>query len=109
MIENKLWGTSEEISNNFFKIKIEENGYSSMHCHEKKYNLFYIESGYLTIEFKDKPNLILCPGSSLTIEPNVFHRFRANTKVTAYELYWENNDSLNPKLDIIRLDEGGIK
>jgi len=108
MIEKKLWGTSEEISNNFYKICIEKNGFSSMHCHEKKYNLFYIESGYLTIKFQDKPEIILCPGQKLTIEPGVYHRFFANTPVEAYELYWETPDT-SSKSDIIRLDEGGIR
>ena len=117
MIENKKWGTSEEITNNFFRINIEKGGYSSMHCHLKKYNLFYVETGFLDVEVelcfsreREGSKIVtyeLAPGDKLTIDPEVYHRFRAKTDVIAYELYWELSDP-SQKTDIVRRDEGGI-
>ena len=78
-----------------------------MHCHLKKYNLFYVESGELLIEFRNKESVLLNSNKKLIIEPKVWHRFRALTEVVAYELYWENPDT-SEKSDIVRLDQGGI-
>lgn len=107
MKEDKLWGVSEEIASNFFRISVEKGGFSSMHYHLKKYNLFYVESGHLRIEFKDRVSQILTSKDKLIIPPGVWHRFQALTEVVAYELYWETPDQ-STKEDIIREDQGGI-
>lgn len=111
MLHAKVWGTTEEIFDNgsveIHRIYVKKGGYCSKHKHQYKYNNFYIESGSLEISiFRD--NLIdsttLSGAESTSIEPNVYHMFRAIEDTVAYEIYYTELK----KDDIIRENVGGF-
>lgn len=119
----KAWGTNFPVFHNAnFELHhafIEPGGYSSCHCHQNKYNLFYTVKGELYIHFyRAEPTLsnisdiahtvILEVGERLIVPPKVWHRFYApenGSGVDLIEAYW--NSDVNQD-DIVRKDIGGI-
>jgi len=113
-VTDKLWGKTRCIQfGNHIEIwhaSIRKGGYSSKHCHTKKFNDFYVVSGELEVEFyltKDAAVpykiALLKAGQRLTTDLNEWHRFRALTDVELIENYWNTIDPT----DIERHDEGG--
>ena len=53
MIAGKVWGTTELIEANgaleFHRIEMNKGGVCSKHCHEFKWNGFYVEEGQMLI------------------------------------------------------------
>lgn len=107
---SKVWGTTELIfkKNNVevHRIEVNKGGYCSKHCHEYKYNEFYVESGKLEIsvfdgEFIDET--VLCDGESTSVAPLKYHKFEAKEDTIAYEIYYVELSSD----DIIREIPGG--
>jgi mannose-6-phosphate isomerase-like protein (cupin superfamily) len=81
-VVQKTWGTEEHIYNmsHCVKImKIKPRHQVSTHWHSKKSETFSIISGLLYVETRTRdgePRLVLLnPGDSITIEPNVPHTF----------------------------------
>ena len=113
--EKKVWGKTRciHLSNEtlIFHASIERGGYCSRHYHKTRVNDFYVVRGVLTVViYTDEPTgsetrLTLLAGDKLTIPPNVWHRFEANTgDVELIETYWLMG--IDPS-DIVRHDEGG--
>lgn len=118
----KAWGTNFPIFNNAnFELHhafIEPGGYSSCHCHQNKYNLFYAVRGELYVHFyRSDPTdgiseiahtSVLEVGERLIVPPKVWHRFYApetGNGVDLIEVYWNSGVDLD---DVIRKDTGGI-
>lgn len=94
MKQGKVWGETEEIFNNGIvsvnHLKIKKGGHCSEHRHAAKSNLFFVVSGNLAIEIwrgDAKDETVLWQGEMTTIEPGVYHRFRALTDVECFEIY----------------------
>ena len=113
MIQGKVWGQTEKIfaRNNVQVHRIEgvAGGYCSKHLHERKHNLFYVDSGRLKIEIWPvagaRPDVThLASGESCSVPPGVQHRFTVIESCVAYEIYWV--ELVDP--DIVREDHGGI-
>lgn len=108
----KVWGSTQQI---FFKNNVEmhrleakKGGYCSKHCHEHKYNLFYVESGLLKVTiWKNDYDLIdvttLNPGDATAIPPGEYHMFEALEDTICYEIYWVDLS----ESDIVRENHGG--
>jgi len=104
----KKWGTTELIfeKNNteVHRIVGKLNGKSSMHKHESKWSMFYVEKGKVKISVeKNDYNLtditILETGESTVLKPNEFHMFEIlEDQTVCYEIYWTQ---LDPN-DIVR-------
>jgi len=114
MITGKSWGQTELIFQNdimeVHRIEIKEGGYCSLHKHDMKWNMFYVEKGLLRIEIhKNDYKLIdkttLATGQKTTVKPGEWHKFHAINDTVAYEIYYTG--SLSD--DIIRKDHGGVK
>lgn len=92
-------------------LEIEAGGFSSKHCHQTKFNEFFLVSGRMLIHFyKSRSDAtsrtqLLLPGSKLIVPPNIWHRFEAPERCVLIETYW--SETLNPE-DIVRVDQGGI-
>ena len=112
MKQTKIWGTTQEIwtGNNveFHRIDIATNGFCSKHCHDYKFNMFFVEQGELWVdvwETADEVNrTIIKTGESTIIEPKKYHKFIAPIPTVAYEIYWVKLF----KEDIIRETWGGV-
>ena len=113
MKSGKSWGVSELIFNNdvmeVHRIAVLSGGYCSLHKHDMKWNMFYVEDGEIIIEVsKNDYDLVdktlLKSGQKTTVKPGEYHRFRALKDTIAYEIYYTGSLSE----DIIRKDHGGI-
>jgi len=108
--QGKIWGETEEIFNNGIvsvnHLKIKKGGHCSEHRHSKKSNIFFVISGNLVIEIWRgvSDETVVWPGESTTIEPGVYHKFRALTDVECLEIYEVRFDGE----DIERRTVGGI-
>ena len=113
-INGKIWGETSKIfsKNNIeiFRIHGKAAGKSSMHMHEHKYSMFFVEKGKIkvTIE-KNDYDLIditeLGTHQSMIIRPKEYHCFEViDDNSICYEIYWTE---LNTN-DIIRKDCGSI-
>jgi mannose-6-phosphate isomerase-like protein (cupin superfamily) len=109
----KVWGETGEIFNNGIvsinHLKIKKGGYCSEHYHQKKSNTFFVVIGNLAIKIWKEGGLadetVIWPGESTTVEPGVYHQFRALTDVECLEIYEvELKDN-----DIFRRTHGGRK
>ena len=103
----KVWGETVHFfsKNNvsIHRLEIKGDSFCSKHCHEYKYNLFYVESGHLTVKvWKNDYDLvdetILGPGEYTKVKPGVQHQFECLEDAVAYELYWAEF----PEKDIVR-------
>jgi quercetin dioxygenase-like cupin family protein len=112
-IQGKIWGTTSEIFNKnnveVHRIEAKKGGYSSIHKHEHKYNMFFVETGMLKIEiWKNDYDLLdtldISAGHATIVMPGEYHRFTAERDTIAYEFYWTELSSK----DIVRKDCGGI-
>jgi mannose-6-phosphate isomerase-like protein (cupin superfamily) len=117
---NKAWGLNFAVfQNSNFEVHhayIKSGGYSSCHCHNHKYNLFYVLSGKLLVHFYRNEEtasnnhiahtVALGYGERLIVPPKVWHRFQSvdDMDVDLIEAYWA--ESVDPS-DIVRKDIGG--
>lgn len=108
----KIWGVTSELFNKnnveVHRIEAKKNGYSSVHKHEHKHNMFFVENGCLKIDiWKNDYDLVdsieLSDGESTTVKPGEFHKFTAIEDTTAYEIYWVEISGN----DIVRKNCGG--
>ena len=108
--QGKIWGETEGIFNNGIvsvnHLKIKKGGHCSEHRHSKKSNIFFVISGNLVSEIWRgvSDETVVWPGESTTIEPGVYHKFRALTDVECLEIYEVRFDGE----DIERRTVGGI-
>lgn len=111
--QGKIWGHTSEIFNKnnveVHRIVGDANTHCSKHKHEHKFNMFFVESGSMTVKrWKNDYDLvdttILDDGQSCVVPPGEFHQFFVKDSCVAYEFYWVE---ISPK-DIIRESVGGI-
>jgi len=111
--QGKVWGHTSEIFNKnnveVHRIVSNANSHCSKHKHEHKFNMFFVESGSMTVKrWKNDYDLvdttILDAGQSCIVPPGEFHQFLAKDGCVAYEIYWVEIDSK----DIVRESVGGI-
>jgi len=111
--QGKNWGYTTEYFRNAMvsahHLEIRKGGYCSEHCHEHKYNMFYIVSGQLELtiwrDAKMKDVTIIGEGQSTAVPPGFWHKFRAITSVHCIEMY----QVLLNEPDIQRRTEGGLE
>ncbi len=95
MRQGKIWGFTTEIFRNALfsahHIEVNEGGFCSEHCHEHKYNQFYVISGVLELiiwrDKKTKDVTVIEAGQSTAISPGFYHKFKGLTKCEAIEIY----------------------
>ena len=101
MIAGKVWGKTALIEANgaleFHRIQMNKGGVCSKHCHEFKWNGFYVESGRLLIkvwqrDYELVDETILGPGDFTQVKPNEYHQFIGLEDGVAFELYWAEFD-----------------
>ena len=115
--EEKVWGkvqhvfASEDAALSCLEVK---KGFRcSKHHHEDRYNMFAVQSGCIVVEkwgvFEGNSynTIILRPGDSCTVPPDVLHRFSVLTSGKLIELYWPRPQAAVRRDDIVREDVGG--
>jgi len=113
-ISGKIWGeTSKLFSKNnveVFRITGKESGKSSLHKHNAKWSMFFVESGLLKVvreknDYELIDETILKPHQSTIIPPGEFHQFIViSDNTVAFEFYWTEID----QNDIDRKNCGSI-
>ena len=110
--QGKVWGYTSELFNKnnveVHRISANSNSHCSKHCHEHKYNMFFVEKGKMTIKrWKNDYDLVditeLEEGQTCVVPPGEYHQFLVKEYCIAYEFYWVE---VNPK-DIVRESVGG--
>lgn len=95
MKSGKFWGTTEEIFNNgivaIYLLKIKKGGFSSVHKHCYKSNLFHVLKGNLKLSVWSQENesddTVLWEGDMTEVPPHVYHQFKGLTEVECLEIY----------------------
>jgi mannose-6-phosphate isomerase-like protein (cupin superfamily) len=111
--KGKIWGKTTLLLQTpqieIHRISILPNSACSLHCHEHKWNAFYVMAGEMAIEVhKNDYNLIdlteLKKEEFTTVPPNEYHRFlTGESGAEALEIYYL--EGINPN-DIIRKNVG---
>jgi mannose-6-phosphate isomerase-like protein (cupin superfamily) len=114
MKQGKVWGTTTPLLRTptieVHLINIKPNSYCSLHCHQFKWNSFFVIHGALeTVVEKNDYNLTdvttLYENQFTTVKPGEYHFFRSSyAPVSALEIYYL--ESLSE--DIIRKNCGGL-
>lgn len=112
-VQSKFWGQTQcifvgPISEAHY-LNINEGGYCSKHCHNYKWNRFFLTKGRLkVIIYRDdgEDETILAAGQFTDVPPGVYHKFEALEDCECLEIYWIDN--LDPS-DIERKSFGGQK
>jgi mannose-6-phosphate isomerase-like protein (cupin superfamily) len=114
MLKGKIWGNTTLLLMTPFvelhRLFILPNRECSLHCHQFKWNAFWVLSGVLSIEVhKNDYQLVdvtsLSPGDFTTVKPGEYHKFISHgAPVEAFELYYPEPLSE----DIIRKSVGGV-
>ena len=114
-VTKKPWGRSiRRFINEFVQLEeiyIVEGGYSSVHCHMRKWNEFLIQDGSLRVNFYDDEGQLshselLEAGVKLKVEPEKRHQFIAESEVHGYEIYYDLIGILDAE-DIVRFSGNG--
>ena len=112
-IQGKVWGNTSEIFNKnnteIHRIECVKGGYCSKHKHVHKHNMFFVESGKISIKiWKNDYDLvdetILNEKESTVVKPGEYHSFISLEDSVVYEIYWTSLSSC----DIERKSVGGI-
>jgi mannose-6-phosphate isomerase-like protein (cupin superfamily) len=112
----KIWGETVEIVRNssleLHRIEVHPDTHCSKHCHQYKWNGFYVEKGSIGIRvWKNDYDLvdetILYEGDYTEVKPGDYHQFFAtsNEMAVIFEVYFANFQHD----DIVRESVGGIK
>ena len=97
IISGKVWGKTQLIHANaaceMHRLEAKTGADCSKHCHEHKWNGFFVESGVLMIRvWKNDYDLvdetILEVGDWTTVKPGEYHQFVCIKDCVAIELYW---------------------
>lgn len=112
MITGKIWGTTEvQIATPIFEkhlLRIHPKFQCSLHKHNFKWNSFTVIEGKLYIDVVRENDVVdtteLGPGSSTTVPPGIYHRFRTGGEgcIATEEYYPETLSE-----DIQRMGQGG--
>lgn len=116
MITNKPWGKSTRRYIDRFlqveEIEVEQGGYSSVHCHERKSNRFIVIEGRLRVSWFNAHNDSIYSrvserGHEVIVMPGESHQFFAEQPTKGYELYFDPTGQLDPE-DIVRFSTNGV-
>ena len=97
MKAGKVWGLTEQLEMNgvleFHRIEMNKGGVCSKHCHEFKWNGFYVEEGRMLIrawqnDYDLIDETIIGAGQYTKVKPGLYHQFECIESGVAYELYW---------------------
>jgi mannose-6-phosphate isomerase-like protein (cupin superfamily) len=113
-IVEKKWGSEEWIVNRDYcgkKLVLNKGYRCSMHHHKNKDETFYLLSGKVLLELNGK-KIIMSPGDSMLVEPNMKHRFTGleDSEIMEFSTHHEDSDSyreegmLSGKADLEELD-----
>jgi mannose-6-phosphate isomerase-like protein (cupin superfamily) len=117
---DKPWGKSRRVHIDRF-VQVEEvdilpGGFSSVHHHNKKDNVFYVASGELLVsvfhdDLTEANRIIMKPGDWMVVPAGQKHQFRAVSDVKAYEVYWLDDPLKKGRIepeDIDRSTQNGL-
>ena len=104
-IAGKVWGQTELIHANgaleFHRIEFKAGGTCSKHCHNWKWNGFFVEKGKMIVrvwqnDYDLVDETILHAGDFTQVKPGVYHQFEGVEDGVAFELYWAefNHDDI---------------
>lgn len=112
---SKIWGSTSCLFNKnnveIHRIEAKKDSFCSVHKHEHKTNIFFVEQGLLKItiyrtdagkEIKDET--LLGPGDMTYVENGLDHKFEAMEDTIAFEIYYLELD----QNDIVRKNVGGV-
>lgn len=117
----KPWGEatalvdSEQVQVDLIQIK--SGGFSSLHEHRCKNNLFIVKEGQLRVTLFERHGGRFEEGSVFTLTPEVsvllvfaqrVHQFLCLSDCVAYEVYWSQSSEPVHREDIIRYRPNGI-
>ena len=114
ILEGKIWGHTSPIfsANNveIHRIEGKKGGISSIHKHQSKQSMLFVESGIIKIaiiknDYHLTDETILKAGQSTIISIEEWHNFEIIEDAICYEIYWV---TLDPH-DIIRKNCGSYK
>jgi len=119
-VVEKPWGTAKTLlrtdSIEIVEVRIVPGGFSSIHDHERKYNLFIVHEGEMQVfRFRgdrsdQRETAVLTPEShGLIVPPLVRHQFEAFTEIQGIEVYWPVAGEVIDPRDIRRYSENGVK
>lgn len=116
----KPWGSSERIVDapaiQVEYIEFEKGGYSSIHLHRYKTNVFFVTHGALVVRsFRNddgkivciKSRLVIAGQAPLVIHPNILHQFTVTEDGEGYEVYFAAHSPIPLPDDIERFTENG--
>lgn len=115
---SKIWGKTRQIMANpnceVHHASIDRGTWCSRHYHAWKWNLFYVISGELEVQFFNNEFSVIPvtaytvrAGEQFKVPPRQWHRFEAvGSPVELIEVYWAEEVLAG---DIIRADTGGRK
>lgn len=115
MIEQKIWGTTEDIYSDdkllIARIRVVKGGYCSIHYHQYRDNLFVVHAGTLLVHiFDGLPKTVrVNAGEQIRVPAGIAHQFDAVTAVQCDEIYTPIAGAAIDKLDIVRYSEGGVR
>lgn len=115
MVENKCWGTTEELQRtdafSLHRCFVQRGGYCSMHYHQHRDNLFVVDTATIAvIELVDQERrtTIVPPRGNYNVKAGVPHRFVVLESGLLWEAYWPTAPSSPFSVDdIVRFDSGG--
>lgn len=115
MVEQKCWGTTEELQRtdvmSLHRCEVVAGGYCSMHYHTYRDNVFIVETAKIAVvELCSDHRFykVLPPRSSYIVKAHVPHRFIVLESGLLWEVYWPNNPACPLDVnDIVRYDTGG--
>jgi len=101
----KIWGSTELIHANgvleFHRIEFKAGGTCSKHCHNWKWNGFFVEQGKMIVrvwqnDYDLVDETVLNAGDFTQVKPGVYHQFEGVEDGVAFELYWAefNHDDI---------------
>lgn len=114
-VQSKFWGQTQGIfvgpKSEVHYLEIEKGGYCSEHCHEYKWNRFFVIEGELDVivyRLNGEDITTLRAGQFTDVSPGVYHKFDCKKDTKCLEVYWIDETNLDP-CDIKRKNFGGKK
>lgn len=108
----KHWGWTTEIRPDLHFLELEAGGYSSVHAHRARANLFAVHSGIVLIRLwwgTHEETVTLGAGEVFEVPSLVLHQFEVVEAGTMTELYYADRGGTVRSDDIVRFGEGGKK
>lgn len=117
MVEQKCWGTTEEVIwspvMSVHRCEVNRGGYCSWHHHRHRVNLFICETADIVVQYTlvpgDQPVIHhIPPGHTYQILPTMDHRFIVLGSGLLWEVYWPLPGRPFERDDIVRYDTGSV-